>query len=99
MNSKFLSALAYLIGVLDDAWSLFTSSMPAIAITILITLLIISIVIDRLLNPMIGKAVNGQIDTALYDTKKQLRQQKARNASDVRMASFINAIYKKGNKK
>lgn len=89
MNSKFLSALEFLLGCLDDAWDIFVSSLPAIAVTMLVTFIIISIVIDRLINPMIGKGINGALDTVLYDTKKQVRAKRARDAQWYRVKGHV----------
>lgn len=79
MNSGFLSALGVVVSAFNSAWELFFSSWPAVAVTMLLALLIMSIVIDRLINPMIGKASNDLIDRAMFSTRRDKERVKNKN--------------------
>lgn len=85
MNSGFFAALGVVVGAFNSAWDLFFSSWPAIAVTMLLALLIISIVIDRLINPMIGKATGDLIDRTLFAT----RRAKANKARERKLEAFM----------
>lgn len=85
MDSGFLGALRVVVGAFNSAWDLFFSSWPAIAVTMLLALLIISIVVDRLINPIIGKATSDLIDRTLFAT----RRAKANKAREKKMEAII----------
>lgn len=83
-DTKFEQALAWLLGVLNNAWDLAFSTIPGKAMTMIIILLIISIVIDRLIAPMIGRATGGMIDQAMFGTERAIQRKQIADSYEKR---------------